>query len=345
MKIKQLTYITLYSFFLVVLLCYLPSSVFSQTDSKTDTACYSKEQIHLSNIATFRDSYIPKEYFPLPENLIFVDMAVLLLLMLTGLFFVVKKKPAKWLTWLAILTLGYLGIIRGGCICPMGLTTNAIMSIIDPYQISLVGLVLFISPLIIALMAGRVFCTSGCPLGAIQHLIYKKKKDYKIPVKFNRYIKAVPVLVLLLTIYFAIKGTLYIGCELDPYKPVFFTGKVWFEQGVAHIIGHPMESRFLFSFGIFGWAYLIATLVAGYWIQRPFCKLLCPYSALLGVISLVSFKQRKIDSNTCTYCSLCVKKCPTQAIVINKKAEIKTVSNYDCIQCNRCSDSCKNNAI
>jgi polyferredoxin len=345
MKILKLFPIAIYLLLFAALLMSLPSPVFSQTDPKQDTTCYTKEQIDLSTIATFRDNYLPKEYLPLPEYLVYIDMAVLLLLMLVGIYFVLKKKPAKWLTWLAILTLGYLGIIRGGCICPMGLTTNAVMSILDPYQISMVGLVMFIAPLIIALVAGRVFCTSGCPLGAIQHLIYKKKKDYKIPVKYNRYIKIVPILVLLLTVFFAVKGTLYIGCELDPYKPVFFTGKIWFEQGVAYLIGHPMESMFLLSFGIFGWLYLIVTLVAGYWIQRPFCRLLCPYSALLGVISLISFKQRTIDEAKCTYCSLCVKKCPTQAIVINKKAEIKTVSNYDCIQCNRCSDSCKYDAI
>jgi ferredoxin-type protein NapH len=331
-------------FTLVILFSTLAEG-FGQASQNKDTACYTKEQVNLSEIATFRDNYIPKEYLPLPENLVYVDLAVLCLIMLSGLFFVLKRKPAKWLTWLAIIAFVYLGILRGGCICPMGLTTNAVMSIINPYQVSLVGLVMFITPLLVSLVAGRVFCTSGCPLGAIQHLIYKKKKDYKIPARFNKYIKVVPILVLLATIYFAVAGTLYLGCELDPYKPVFFTGKAWFEQGVAYMTGHPMESKFLFSFGIFGWLYLTVTLTLGFWVQRPFCRLLCPYSALLGVVSLVSFNRRRIDSEKCTYCSLCVKKCPTQAIVINKQAEIKTVSNYDCIQCNRCSDSCKFHAI
>jgi polyferredoxin len=322
-----------------------PVSLSGQTAQKQDTTCYTQEQIDLSAIATFRDNYIPKEYLPLPENLVYLDMAVLVLLMLVALFFVIKQKPARWLTWMAVITLVYLGLIRGGCICPMGLTTNVVMGIISPYNVSLVGLVMFLSPLIIAIFAGRVFCTSGCPLGAIQHLIYKKKKSYKIPLKINRFIKIVPVVVLGLTIWFGIKGTLFIGCELDPYKPVFFTGKAWFEQGIAWLIGTPMETKFLFSFGVFSWIYLLVTLAAGYWVERPFCRLLCPYSAILGVVSLVSLKPRRINAGKCTYCSLCVKKCPTQAIAISKKEQIQTVSNYDCIQCNRCSDSCKFNAI
>lgn len=330
---------------MVILLWGSSMDVFSQPTHEQDTNSFSHEQVNLNKIATFRDDYIPKEYHPLPENLIFVDLTFFLVIMSLGLYFIIKKKPAKWLIWLAISTFVYIGFIRGGCICPMGLTTNAIMSLVDPYQVSLVGLILFISPLLIALIAGRVFCTSGCPLGAIQHLVYKKKKDYKIPAKINRYLKLLPFLVLIATAYFAIKGTVYLGCVIDPYKPIFFTGKIWTEQGIAYLSGNPMESRFLLSFGIIAWLYLIGTLIAGYWIQRPFCRLLCPYSALLGATSLISFRQRKIDKAKCTYCSLCVKKCPTQAITINKQAQIQAVSNYDCVQCNRCTDSCKANAI
>lgn len=333
-------------FILLAILGAASVNVFcAEQQSATDSANYSKEQMNLSEIATFRDNYIPHEYLPLPENLVYIDMAVLLALIGTGTWLVLRRKPARYLTWLAIITLAYLGIVRGGCICPMGLTTNVIMGVLNPYMISMVGLVIFIAPLITALVAGRVFCTSGCPLGAIQHLINKKKRDIKIPPRIHRFLKAAPVLVLLLTIYTAIRGTMYIGCELDPYKPVFFTGKAWFEQGTAVIIGTPMEARFLFSFGIFGWIYLLATLVAGYWIQRPFCRLLCPYSALLGVISLASFRKRKIDATRCTFCKACVKHCPTQAIAIDKKLGVRSLSNYDCIQCNRCSDSCKFDAV
>ena len=318
---------------------------FFQIAQQADTACYTREQIDLGEIATFRDKWIPHEYLPLPEWLVYADLGVLLLLMLVGSWLVVTRKPARWLTWLAIITLAYLGILRGGCICPMGLTTNVVMGIILPYMVSLVGLVMFVVPLVVALLWGRVFCTAGCPLGAIQHLFYKKKKSYKLPVKINRYLKIVPVLVLIATVYFSITGTIYLGCELDPYKPVFFTGKAWVEQIIALLIGFPMEHKLLLSFGIVGWTYLLVTLAAGYWIERPFCRLLCPYSALLGLFSLLSWKPRTIDKARCTSCSLCVRECPTQAITISKKQEVQKVSNYDCIQCNRCSDRCREGAI
>jgi len=101
MNMKKLTSAISPWFMIAVLFCSLASPVFSQTDTKKDTACYSKEQIDLGKIATFRDNYTPKEYLPLPEYLVYIDLAILLLLMLTGIYFVVKKKPAKWLTWLS----------------------------------------------------------------------------------------------------------------------------------------------------------------------------------------------------------------------------------------------------
>lgn len=318
---------------------------FVQLPGLADSAAYVREQADLSKIAAFRDQWVPREYLPLPEWLVYIDLSVLLILMMAGYWFVAKRKPALRLTWLAIVTLAYLGILRGGCICPMGLTTNLVMGIILPYSISLVGLVLFVAPLVIALLRGRVFCTAGCPLGAIQHLVYKKKNSVKLPYQVNRFVKWIPVLVLIATIYFGITGTLYLGCELDPYKPLFFTGKAWFEQGIAAVAGIPMEPKLLLGFGLFGWIYLLVTLVLGYWIERPFCRLLCPYSVLLGLFSLLSWKPRTIDIAKCTSCSLCVKACPTQAIRIDKKENIQAVSNYDCIQCNRCSDRCKQGAI
>ena len=272
---------------------------------QSDTTGYAQEQIDLGKISTFRDDWVPYEYLPLPEWLVYIDLSILLAVMITGVVFVIKRKPSVWLNWLAIITLVVLGLIRGGCICPMGLTSNVVMGIFLPFMVSLVGLAMFIGPLIIALIMGRVFCTAGCPLGAIQHLFYKKKKSYKLPPKVNKYLKIAPIPVLLATIYFGIKGTIYLGCELDPYKPVFFTGKAWFEQGVAAIMGIPMEPKILLGFGLLGWVYLLVSLIVGYWIERPFCRLLCPYSAILGLFSIFAWKRRTIERSGCTYCNLC----------------------------------------
>lgn len=298
-----------------------------------------------SDVWEYKEQYVPKAFHPTPEYMVYVDMGILVLIMLAGLFLVLRKKPSRLLSLMAIITLVYLGLIRGGCICPVGLTTNIVMGIINPNAIGLAATIIFLSPLIIALIAGRIFCTAGCPLGAVQHLFYKKKKHYKLPKKANSLIKIFPIAILVATIFFAVQGSRYFVCELDPYKAGFFTGQAWFEQFIAFIKGNPMENKLLWAMGLFAWIYLIAILVVGYWVPRPFCRLLCPYGVLLGAISPFAFRRRSITQLDCTFCGRCEKVCPTQAISIDPKTKTGTLSSYDCIQCNLCSDSCKSKAV
>lgn len=150
-----------------------------------DASCI-REGANTGSMKEFKDDYIPKEYFPTPEYMVFVDLGVLFLLLLIGLFFVLKRKSQRAMSIMAIITFAYLGFIRGGCVCPVGAISNTTMGLVDPAMIGLTSLIIFLIPLVIALIAGRVFCTSGCPLGAVQHLMQKKKKFKKVPAKLNK---------------------------------------------------------------------------------------------------------------------------------------------------------------
>ena len=288
----------------------------------------------------------PTLFSPMPEWMIWVDLSVLMLLMGAGIFLVVTRKSAKAVGILTAATLIYLGIVRGGCICPVGAVSNVAQGLFLPTAVlGIATILLFISPLIVALIAGRVFCSSGCPLGAVQQLLYKKRKPVQVPRVVNRILKIFPILILAATVYYAVTSCCYLICQLEPYKALFYTSQAWFEKGVAFLAGRPMESTWLWAFGLGAWSYLIGALLLGYWFPRPFCRLVCPYGVLLGVISLVSFKKRTINKESCIHCGQCQKICPTQAIVIDRKEKRATLSSYACVQCNRCNDICPQRAI
>ena len=346
---KKISVFAAFVFLASLMLC---NPAYCQTDTVTQqelTPSVSREHDindpTRGNITEFRDKYLPAEYFPMPEQMVFVDLGVLALLIFAGLWFVLKRKPSRYITLLMIITFVWLAFIRGGCICPVGLVTNATMAMVSPREIGMAAFIVFLLPLIIALVAGRIFCSAGCPLGSVQHLAPERKKQFRLSRRVNKYLRIVPFLVLIVTIVVALGGKTYIACELDPYKAIFFTGQAWFEQGLAFIAGRPMESRILFACGLATWIYLAAILALGYWVPRPFCRFLCPYGVLLGVVSVFAFRRRHIEKESCNYCRLCEKECPTQAIVIDRQAGLSTVSHYDCLQCNRCSDKCRKNAI
>lgn len=293
----------------------------------------------------FHRNYVPEEYHPFPENWFFVDLGIITLLIGIGLYLVIRQNSAQSISILMIITLVYLAFVRGGCICPVGTTANITLGLISPREIGLFTLFVFLVPLIAALFMGKVFCSSACPIGAVQHLAPERKKKIRIPEKLNKLLKAAPVIILLLTIWLAASKRDFFICDIDPYKGVFYTGQSWSEQLMGLFSGRSFEGKFIVAAGLGTWIYFLIIMVAGYFFARPFCRFICPYGVLLGVVGVFSLKSRNIDDQSCKFCGLCEKSCPTQAIKIDRKLKEISLSAYDCVQCNRCSDKCRQKAI
>lgn len=47
-----------------------------------------------------------------------------------------------------------------------------------------------------------------------------------------------------------------------------------------------------------------------------------------------------IEIESCIYCGICVKKCPTHAISIDKGTKCWSIERLKCIQCNSCVETC-----
>jgi ech hydrogenase subunit F len=48
----------------------------------------------------------------------------------------------------------------------------------------------------------------------------------------------------------------------------------------------------------------------------------------------------EIDIQKCSMCTLCQKKCPTEAIVVKRQEKIWEIDRLRCISCNACVDVC-----
>ncbi len=53
----------------------------------------------------------------------------------------------------------------------------------------------------------------------------------------------------------------------------------------------------------------------------------------------------EIDMNTCVLCGLCSKKCPADAIVVDRAAGTWSIERFGCIQCNSCVESCPKKSL
>jgi len=183
-------------------------------------------------IQNYREQYVPKD-FPCPSRWWeYADVAALALLLGTGTWLLLSRRPSRWVGVHLACALLYFGIFRGGCICPVGTTANVSLALVHPELIGRATLALFLLPLLAALLCGRIFCGAVCPLGAVQQITAARSAE-PLPERLHRKLLGIPVLVLALTALMSVWKLGFLPCLLDPYKPFFFAGHALVQKAIA----------------------------------------------------------------------------------------------------------------
>ncbi|NCD40762.1 MAG: 4Fe-4S binding protein [Bacteroidia bacterium] len=242
----------------------------------------------------FDSGYVqPQADAPEPRSgtMEWIDVIVLIAALSGGAFFVIWRRSRKGVLWLSVLSLAYFGFFREGCICSVGSLQNIALSLFsDSYAASLNVLAFFILPLVFALLFGRVFCGSVCPLGVLQDLVVLK--PVKLPAGLQAALGLFPYLYLGFAVLFAATGTDFIICRYDPFVGIFRLGAPFYMV----LLG-------------------IGFLLVGIFVARPYCRFVCPYGVLLRWMSYFSQYHLTITPDKCIECRLCADSCPFDAIV------------------------------
>lgn len=173
---------------------------------------------------------------------------------------------------------------------------------------------------ILALLFGPVLCGWVCPFGSLQEWIgkigkklFKKRYNTFIPEKLDNLLRflryGMLVWVLVMT---ALSARLFFA-EFDPYNALFhlWTG----EAAIGGVIA------------------LIIVVLSSLIVERPFCKYMCPYGALLGVFNKIRIFKIKRNEKTCISCNKCDAACPMNIKISTKNV----VTDHQCISCLKCT--------
>lgn len=191
---------------------------------------------------------------------------------------------------LAIGALLYFGFYRQGCLCAVGSVQNVAAGLGDSgVPVGWLAIALFALPLLAALLVGRVFCGSVCPLGALQEVVLVR--FLTVPPAVDRALRLIPWVLLIVASVLAWTGGDWLICLLDPFVHVFRMAGPPALLGVALVV------------------LLLATVIG-----RPYCRYLCPYGALLGSCSRLALRRVTVTPSVCIQCHLCANACPYGAI-------------------------------
>lgn len=190
------------------------------------------------------------------------------------------------------------------------------------------GLVIFFAIILVSLLVGKSFCSWFCPVGFISEMLGnlgKKifRRNLKLPSFLDypfRMIKYLLLAFLFYTVFFTMNEFALKAFLDSPYNIVADIKMYYFFAKISQ-----------FSLIVIGVLVLLSILLRNFW-----CRYLCPYGALLGIVSLFSPNKIKRNAEACIDCKLCTKVCPSN-IKIHK---MKSVISDECTSCMSCIDVC-----
>ncbi len=190
--------------------------------------------------------------------------------------------------------------------------------------------------LAVGVLFGRFICGWLCPFGFFQELIYKlPSKKFKLP-KPLKYVKYAVLVIFVIAL--PVLVTNYIGMG----KPAFceyICPAGTLEGGISLLLTHPELRKVIGKLFSLKAAILVFTVTGCVFIERFFCKLLCPLGAIYGILNKISFLHISVDSKKCVSCGRCANICPMDL------DPVKNPDSAECIRCGKCASACPAKAV
>ena len=219
--------------------------------------------------------------------------------------------------------------------CPIGSLQSVISDRKYNFSFYVLGFIM-----LFGIILGRVVCGFLCPFGFLQELIFKiPLKKVKVNKKSDRIFRYLKYVILAV---FVFGLPLLLSDKYGGSSPYFCK---WICPAGTLDGGFPLlatnESLRSAVGVLFAWkaTSLIIILLLCAFIERPFCKYLCPLGAIYGLFNRFSFFRMEINKSKCTACPGCERVCPMQVEVL------KNPNGAECIRCGKCGSFCPESAI
>lgn len=186
--------------------------------------------------------------------------------------------------------------------------------------------------LVLTATLGRFFCGWMCSFGAMNDLLYYlKTKVFKIKFKIK----------ITQELDFMLKKLKYIVLLFIFVVFWTFGAKFSFNTNPWTSFANIISIQTIIPSISLGLLFLVIIMIGDFFIERFFCRYLCPLGAIFVMTSKLKFVHIKKPISECGNCKACTVKC-SMGLSLYKQDK---VTDGDCINCFKCVDICpKNNA-
>ena len=191
------------------------------------------------------------------------------------------------------------------------------------------ALVLFLTILVTSLLLRRSFCSFICPVATISECSWKTgykvlHRNFKAPAWLDLSMRGIKYLLLVFFLY-----SILFAMSPDDLRA--------FIMSDYHRVADVRLLDFFLNLSPFALGIIFLLIIASLLLKNPFCRYLCPYGALLGLLAMLSPLRVTRNKELCVSCGVCSAVCPSHLDVMHKKI----VNSPECLGCWRCISHCR----
>ncbi len=177
--------------------------------------------------------------------------------------------------------------------------------------------------LLSSLLVKKAFCSWLCPVGTVSEYLWKLgRKVFRRSLTVPRWLDI------------ALRGLKYL--LLGFFLFIVFTMATQdlgdFLISPFGIVADVKMLNFFRYIGTLGIVVIVLLVALSVVIQNFWCRFLCPYGALMGIVSALSPVKIRRDAQACIDCGKCYKACPSH-LPVDKLVQIRSVECTGCMEC------------
>jgi polyferredoxin len=182
---------------------------------------------------------------------------------------------------------------------------------------------LFMAFVLMSLLLKKAFCSWLCPVGTLSEFLWKLgrkffRRNFHLPKWLDIPLRGLKYL--LLAFFAFIIGSMSAEALDD------------FMHAPYALVADVKMLNFFLYISFTGAAIIASLVVLSFLVQNFWCRYLCPYGALMGLVSLLSPVKIRRDTEACIDCAKCAHACPSN-LAVDRLVQIRSAECTGCMAC------------